>query len=167
MSEPNRKRRRSGQVRRLLTLLAFLPVASRAPDYLRLIWALVEDDRVSTSRKALLAAALAYVAIPFDIIPDDVPVLGAFDDVVVAVLAIDTFFDGIPVEVMDDQLSRLGIDRAAYERDLSQIGQMTPRPIRRVARRIPRAIDAAVGAVRATGAVPRVRRWINKEGSFA
>jgi uncharacterized membrane protein YkvA (DUF1232 family) len=154
-------------VRRLLLVSAFLPIASRAPLYARLGWELLADPRVPTARKALLAGALAYLVVPFDIIRDDVPILGALDDLVVVVLATDLFFDGVPAEVLEEKLADLGVDRLAFERDLGQVRRMTPRPIRRLVRRIPEAVDVVVGAARATGLGPRVRGWINKEGSFA
>jgi hypothetical protein len=46
---------------RALGLMAFLPLASRAPSYTRLLWALVRDERTPRSRKALLAGALGYL----------------------------------------------------------------------------------------------------------
>src|SRR3954469_22871737 len=83
-------------MRRFLKWLAFLPVASRAPDYTRLIWELIRDERTPASRKALLAGALGYLVLGRDIIPDDIPVLGGLDDLVVVVLAVDLFLEGIP-----------------------------------------------------------------------
>ena len=152
---------------RILAMAAFLPTASRSAVYLRLILSLIGDDRVPTSRKALLGGALVYFAVPFDIIPDDVPILGVLDDLVVVVLGVDLFFDGIPDGVLDEKLLDLGLDRAAFERDLGQIRRLTPRPVRRLVHRLPPAIDAVAEAARASGLGPRVRGWINKEGSFA
>jgi hypothetical protein len=76
-------------MRRALGLLAFLPLASRAPSYTRLLWALVRDERTPGGRKALLAAALGYLVVGKDLMPDDVPLLGGLDDLVVLVLAVD------------------------------------------------------------------------------
>ncbi len=152
---------------RMLAMAAFLPTASRSAIYVRLVWSLIGDDRVPTSRKALLGAAMIYFALPFDIVPDDVPILGLIDDLVVVVLGVDLFFDGIPDGVLDEKLLDLGVDRAAFERDLGQIRRLTPRPIRRLVRRIPPAIDVVADAARAARLGPRVRAWINKEGSFA
>ena len=152
---------------RIMAMAAFLPTASRSAVYLRLILSLIGDDRVPTSRKALLGGALVYFAVPFDIIPDGVPILGVLDDLVVVVLGVDLFFDGIPDGVLDEKLLDLGLDRAAFERDLGQIRRLTPRPVRRLVQRLPPAIDAVAEAARASGVGPRVRGWINKEGSFA
>lgn len=169
MTERRKKRRGmpGATLNRFLAMAALLPAAGRAPVYARLVWALIRDERVPASRKALLGGALAYFVAPFDVIPDNVPMLGVFDDLVVAVLGVDLFFDGVPDAVIDEKLLDLGIDRAAFDRDLGQIRRLTPRPVRRLVRRLPLAVDIAADAARATGLGPRVRAWINKEGSFA
>ena len=81
---------------RVLSMTAFLPVASRAPIYARLIWSLLRDERTPMSRKVLLAGALGYLVLPADFIPDRIPVIGGLDDLVVVVLAVDLFLDGVP-----------------------------------------------------------------------
>lgn len=153
--------------RRFLKWLAFLPVASRAPSYSRLIWELVRDDRTPASRKALLAGALGYLVIGRDLIPDDIPVLGGLDDLVVVVLAVDIFLEGVPSDLLHEKLDLLGIDRASFERDMAQIRRLMPGPVRRLVRRLPGAIGAAVRAVESSGMGPRIRNWINREGSIA
>jgi uncharacterized membrane protein YkvA (DUF1232 family) len=154
-------------MRRFLKWLAFLPVASRAPIYTRLIWELVRDERTPVGRKALLAGALGYLVLGRDIIPDEVPVLGGLDDLVVVVLAVDLFLEGVPNELLYEKLDLLGIDHASYERDMAQVRRLMPGPVRRVMRRVPDAIGAAAKALDSSGVGPRVRNWINKEGSIA
>jgi len=166
----SRRRRRllpGATINRVLAVAALLPTASRSAIYVRLIWSLINDDRVPTSRKALLGGALVYFALPFDVVPDDVPILGMVDDLVVVVLGVDLFFDGIPAGILDEKLLDLGIDRAAFDRDLGQIRRMTPSPIRRLARRIPPTVDAVADAARSSRIGPRLRGWINQEDSFA
>ena len=168
MAERRRRRRLPGVIlNRVLAVAALMPTASRSSIYVRLIWALINDDRVPATRKALLGGSLVYFALPFDVIPDDVPILGLLDDLVVVVLGVDLFFDGIPAGILDEKLSDLGIDRAAFDRDLGQVRRLTPSPVRRLVRRLPPAVDAAAGAVRASRLGPRVRALIDKEGSFA
>jgi len=154
-------------MRRFLKWLAFLPVASRAPIYTRLIWELVRDERTPVGRKALLAGALGYLVLGRDIIPDEVPILGGLDDLVVVVLAVDLFLEGVPNELLYEKLDLLGIDHASYERDMAQVRRLMPGPVRRVMRRVPDAIGAAAKAFDSSGVGPRVRNWINKEGSIA
>lgn len=154
-------------MRRLLGFLAFLPLASRAPSYTRLIWELVRDERTPAVRKALLAGALGYLVVGRDLIPDDIPFLGGLDDLVVVVLAVDLFLDGIPNDLLYEKLDRLGIDHGSYERDMAQVRRLMPGPVRRGIRRIPGILAAAAKAVDSSGIGPRVRNWINREGSLA
>ena len=152
---------------RVLSMTAFLPVASRAPIYARLIWALLRDERTPMGRKVILGGALGYLILPADLIPDRIPLIGGLDDLVVVVLAVDLFLDGIPSEVLVEKLEELGIERTAFDRDVAQIRRLMPAPVRRAIRRVPQAIGLGAGALRSTGIGPRVRSWINKEGSLA
>jgi uncharacterized membrane protein YkvA (DUF1232 family) len=152
---------------RVLSMTAFLPVASRAPIYARLIWALLRDERTPTTRKVLLAGALGYLVLPADFIPDRIPLIGGLDDLVVVVLAVDLFLDGVPSEVLGEKLDELGIERGAFDRDVAQIRRIMPAPVRRAIRRVPQAVGLGVGALRSTAIGPRLRAWINKEGSLA
>jgi len=148
---------------RFVSLLAFLPVASRVPDYARLIAALVLDERMPTDRKVLLGAAAGYLVIGRDLVPDSVPLIGGLDDLVVVVLAVDVFLDGVPPELLQEKLDDLAIDRASFDRDVAQIRRLTPGPVRRTIRRLPGLISAAGRAVDQSGILPRVRTWITKE----
>ena len=166
-NESQRNRAGSGGMRRAVGLLALLPLASRAPIYTRLLWSLVRDDRTPRGRKAMLAGALGYLVVGKDLVPDDVPLLGGIDDLVVLVLAVDLFLDGIPVDILDEHLDELGIERAAFDRDVAQVRRLMPMPVRRVVRRVPGALAAAGRGIDSTGVVPRLRSWINKEVSPA
>ncbi|MEO5884227.1 MAG: DUF1232 domain-containing protein [Candidatus Limnocylindrales bacterium] len=148
---------------RLLSLLAFLPVASRVPDYARLITALVLDERMPASRKALLGAAAGYLVIGRDLVPDDVPIIGGLDDLVVVVLAVDLFLDGVPRDLLEEKLLELDIDRVAFDRDVAQIRRLTPGPVRRTIRRVPDLVVGAGSAISKLGLGPRVRAWITRE----
>jgi uncharacterized membrane protein YkvA (DUF1232 family) len=148
---------------RFVSLLAFLPVASRVPDYARLIAALVLDERMPTDRKVLLGAAAGYLVIGRDLVPDSVPLVGGLDDLVVVVLAVDLFLDGVPPELLQEKLDDLAIDRVSFDRDVAQIRRLTPGPVRRAIRRLPGLVTAAGRAIDRSGILPRVRTWITKE----
>ena len=169
-NEPAKRAKRSGRtaggaVRRALGLLAFLPVASRVPSYARLVWALALDPRTPGARKALLGGALGYLLLGRDLVPDDTPIVGGLDDLVVVALAVELFLDGLPDELLDEKLASLGIDKTAFERDVAQIRRLTPGPLRRAVRRIPGALSAAGDAIEQSGIAPRLRTWINQEES--
>jgi uncharacterized membrane protein YkvA (DUF1232 family) len=53
------------------------------PDCLVLFRRLIADPRVSRRRKLLLGALLGYLAMPFDLVPDFIPVAGQLDDAIV------------------------------------------------------------------------------------
>ena len=157
------KGRRSSTLGRALGLMAFMPLASRAPLYARLMLALVVDERTPAARKALLAGAAGYLLIGRDLIPDEIPILGGLDDLVVVVLAVDLFLDGIPGDLLDEKLVELEIDRAAFDQDIARIRRLTPGPVRKTIRRIPELIAHASAALEESGVGPRVRAWINRE----
>ena len=148
---------------RAIGLMAFMPLASRAPQYTRLMLALVVDDRTPAPRKALLAGAAGYLLLGRDIIPDEIPILGGLDDLVVVILAVDLFLDGVPDEVLGEKLTELGIDRSAFEQDIARIRRLTPGPLRKTIRRIPALVAQAGNAVEQSGIGPRLRGWINTE----
>lgn len=165
-SQQQQRRTRSfagASLGRMLSLMAFLPIASRIPDYARLVTALVLDERMPVDRKLLLGAAAGYLVIGRDIVPDDIPIIGGLDDLVVVILAVDLFLDGVPRELLDEKLVDLAIDKAAFDRDMAQIRRLTPGPVRRTIRRVPGLITTAGSAISQTGLGPRLRTWINRE----
>jgi hypothetical protein len=100
-------------------------------------------------------------------VPDELPVLGGIDDLVVVVLAVDLFLEGIPEELLAEKLGELGIDRRAFEADVARIRRLTPGPIRRTLHRVPDGIASAGAMVQQSGLGPKIRAWIDKEGSTA
>ena len=147
--------------------MAFMPLASRAPQYARLFVSLVLDDRTPASRKAMLAGAAGYLLVGRDIIPDEIPILGGLDDLVVVILAVDLFLDGVPEELLHEKLAELGIDRSAFEQDVARIRRLTPGPIRKTIRRVPQLVGQASTAIEQSGMGPRLRGWINREEPIA
>ena len=60
--------------RRLKNLLLFIP------NMLLLSVRLMKDSRVPATERALVAGAIIYAIIPFDLIPDMIPFVGQIDD---------------------------------------------------------------------------------------
>ena len=119
------------------------------------------------ARKAMLAAALGYLVLGRDLVPDDLPLLGGLDDLVVVVLAVDVFLDGIPEAVLQEKLEELGIEQRAFLDDVARIRRFTPGPVRRMTQRVPGLLSFAGDTLHNSGLGPKVRAWINKEGSIA
>jgi uncharacterized membrane protein YkvA (DUF1232 family) len=151
---------RKGTVLRGMRLLAFMPLAGRVPAYSRLIWSLLRDSRVPASQKAILAAAAGYLIVGRELIPDNIPVLGQLDELVVVILAVEVFLDGIPEEILDEKIEELGIDREAFEHDMEQVRRLTPAPVRKFVRRLPGAFEATGRFVKESGIGPKVKSWV-------
>ena len=58
------------------------------PDCLVLFRRLLADARLPRGRKVLLIATLGYLAMPFDLVPDFIPVAGQLDDVIIVGLVL-------------------------------------------------------------------------------
>lgn len=63
-------------------------VATFIPDCLVLFQALLRDPRVPRRKKALLVGLIAYLAMPFDLVPDFIPVAGQLDDAIIVAFVI-------------------------------------------------------------------------------
>ena len=61
------------------------------PDCIVLVHRLLQDPRVPRRRKLLLVALIAYLALPFDLVPDFIPVAGQFDDAIIVALVLRHF----------------------------------------------------------------------------
>jgi uncharacterized membrane protein YkvA (DUF1232 family) len=79
-------------------LVALLLVAGRRadaralagflPDCLVLVRRLLGDERLSRPARLALLGLLGYLALPFDLVPDVIPVAGQLDDVLLLVLVL-------------------------------------------------------------------------------
>jgi uncharacterized membrane protein YkvA (DUF1232 family) len=138
-------------------MLPFLPLAGRAPSYARLLWALATDSRVPASRKALLGIAGAYIVSPIDLVPEFIPIFGAMDDVIVMVLAIDVFLDGMPKDLLNEKLADLGMSPNELEKDLARVRRVVPKPLRQAMLHVPEALDGVAEFVSETGLDQRAR----------
>ncbi len=87
------------------------PLASRAlalPGRRKLSLArqLLARNDVPLAAKLILPALVLYLALPFDIIPDFIPVLGYADDVLIIVGALIILMRLIPASVLEDAIKR-------------------------------------------------------------
>ena len=75
--------------------MSALQVRSRAknllliiPNLLLLCARLLTDSRVPTAERAMVAGAIVYAIVPFDLIPDMIPFVGQIDDVYLIALTL-------------------------------------------------------------------------------
>ena len=66
-------------------------LATFIPDCVVLLSRLLRDERVPRRRKLLLAGLVGYLALPFDLVPDFIPVAGQLDDVIVVAFVLRRF----------------------------------------------------------------------------
>lgn len=100
----------------------------KLPTYARMVWGLVRDPRTPIGLKGMLAAALAYVILPVDLIPDMIPILGQADDLTVLLLVLDLFIQNAPPDVRAEHAARARNGTADLDRDLERLrGLMGPR----------------------------------------
>jgi uncharacterized membrane protein YkvA (DUF1232 family) len=69
-------------------------LAGFIPDCIVLCGRLLRDPRVPRRKKILLVALTGYLALPFDFVPDFIPVAGQLDDVIVVAVVLRSLLRG-------------------------------------------------------------------------
>ena len=129
----------------------------KLPTYARVVWGLVRDSRTPLPLKALLAAGLAYVVVPIDLIPDAVPILGQADDLTVLLLVLDLFIANAPREVREEQAERARNGTAQLDQDLARLRELLGDRYDQIRDRLPELLDR-YGDLRESRAVKAVLR---------
>jgi uncharacterized membrane protein YkvA (DUF1232 family) len=62
----------------------------------------LKDPRTPKLAKILLGLALGYALLPFDLIPDFIPVIGHLDDLIIVPILVILALKMIPQDVVDD-----------------------------------------------------------------
>jgi uncharacterized membrane protein YkvA (DUF1232 family) len=77
-------------------------VAGFVPDCIVLFQRLLGDSRMPRRYKALLVALLGYLALPFDVVPDFIPVAGQLDDAVLVALTVRAILREAGLEMIEE-----------------------------------------------------------------
>jgi uncharacterized membrane protein YkvA (DUF1232 family) len=113
----------------------------KLPTYARMVWGIFRDPRTPIGLKGMLAAALAYVVMPVDLIPDVIPILGQADDLTVLLLVLDLFIQNAPPEVRAEHSARARNGTADLDRDLARMRLLMGDRFDRIRDNLPDLLD--------------------------
>ncbi len=85
---------RTGAKRTMLRAIRLIP------SFVRMLFGLMRDHRVSRLDRALVLGAFLYVVSPLDFIPDLIPFFGQVDDLFLVMLAVQRLMDGAGRQVL-------------------------------------------------------------------
>ena len=94
---------RDSETGRLVRRAAALPLRRK----LRLARALLADRRVPLLARLILPVLVLYLAMPLDLIPDFIPVLGYLDDVLIVLAAAWLFLRLVPAGLLEGHVAAL------------------------------------------------------------
>ena len=109
-------------------------VARAIPATGKLLYRLVRDDRVDERKRAAVIAALAYAVLPFDLIPDRIPVIGKIDDLVIGAAAVNALFEAAGDDIISEHWDASPQSLNAIVGGAEALAGFLPRPLRRILR---------------------------------
>src|SRR5258708_2805032 len=112
--------------RRLKNVLLFIP------NMLLLSGRLLTDSRVPATERALVAGAIAYAIIPFDLIPDMIPFVGQVDDAYLISLTLLRLMERTDPEIVREHWSGGGDVVELVGAAALLAGKFLPQRIRRI-----------------------------------
>jgi len=77
-------------------------LARLVPDCVVLLTRIVRDPRLGRANRVAIALTLGYLLLPFDLIPDVIPVAGQLDDAIVVALLLRRLRRTVPPDVLRD-----------------------------------------------------------------
>jgi uncharacterized membrane protein YkvA (DUF1232 family) len=83
-------------------LMKIRPIADKLLMELEVYRLLLKDKRTPLFAKITLGLAIGYLLLPFDVIPDWIPLLGQIDDVVIVPLLVFAALKFIPPYVIEE-----------------------------------------------------------------
>jgi len=78
---------------------------------IRVYQLILKDDRTPRFSKILLSLAVGYALMPFDLIPDFIPIIGHLDDLIIIPALVLLAMKFVPSHVVEDCRAR---ERAAW-----------------------------------------------------
>jgi uncharacterized membrane protein YkvA (DUF1232 family) len=75
----------------------------------------LRDERTPTQAKFFLGLAIGYLCMPFDLIPDFIPVIGHVDDAVIVPALVFAALRSIPPEIVSEHREQFTREHASIE----------------------------------------------------
>jgi uncharacterized membrane protein YkvA (DUF1232 family) len=91
-------------------------IVGEIPMQAKLAYCLVRDERVPMAPKAAMLGALGLIVSPIDF-PAWIPVIGELDMLALGILAVKTFVEACPEEVVADNRAAIRNRTSAWDRD--------------------------------------------------
>lgn len=88
------------------------------PTHAKLAYCLLRDDRVPIAPKAAVIGAFGLIVSPLDL-PAWIPVVGELDMLALGILAVKTFVDACPDEIVAEHRAAIRSRSSAWDRDRS------------------------------------------------
>ena len=110
----------------MMLLPRFLPKIIK---YLGLIWKLTFDKRVNIILRSLVPLAVLYAIVPTDLVKDQLPIIGRFDDIIVLGLAALMLIKLAPQHVVNGLLGIEPVSLRPEDDDPSNVVDGSSRPI--------------------------------------
>jgi uncharacterized membrane protein YkvA (DUF1232 family) len=101
-----------------LSLSHVRTIVGEVPMHAKLAYCLVRDERIPVAPKAAVLGALALIVSPIDF-PAWIPVIGELDMLALGILAVKTFVDACPEEVVADNRAAIRARTSTWDRDRS------------------------------------------------
>ena len=113
---------------------ALTEFARAVPATGKLLYRLVRDERVDEKKRLAAVAALAYAVLPFDLIPDKLPLIGRVDDVVIGAAAIHALLEEAGEEIIAEHWEAGDSSLDALRSGVEMVAGLVPKPLRRILR---------------------------------
>lgn len=100
----------------------------------KLLYRLATDERVPSRTRMLALAALAYAALPIDLIPDSIPVLGKVDDFGLVAVALVRLVNDAGPDLVREHWDGDGETLEVFMAAVSMLDSLIPDRVRRLVR---------------------------------
>lgn len=80
-------------------------------DKISLAGSLFRDDRIPIAPRLIALALVLYIASPIDLVPDFIPVIGYFDDILIVLIGAGLLLRSIPRYIIEEHVTRYEAER--------------------------------------------------------